>query len=61
MWMFQKPCVSVHHVPYRMEVYAPICILLPKRGYMSYATHRHICEIGRHTRNRPLIEVGRCS
>ena len=33
----------------------------PKGGYMSYTTHRHVCEIGPHTRNRPRIEVGCCS
>ena len=59
--MFEEPCVLICHVPYRMEVYAPIRILLSKRGYISYTTHRHVCEIGPHTRNRPKIEVGRCS
>ena len=58
MWMFQEPCVSIRHVPYRMEVYVPICILLSKKDYMLYTTHRHVCEIGPLTRNRPIIEVG---
>ena len=61
MWMFPEPCVLIHRVPYRMGAHAPIRILLSKRGYMSYTTHRHVCEIGPHTRNRLRIEVGRCS
>ena len=61
MWMIEESCVSIRRVPYRMEVYAPICILFSKRGYILYTTHRHVCEIGPHTRNRPRIEVGRCS
>ena len=61
MWVFQEPCVSICRVPYRMVEYAPIRLLLNKRGYLSYTTHRHVCDIGRHTRNRPLIEIDRCS
>ena len=59
--MFPEPCVLIYCVPYRMEAYAPIRILLSKKGYMSYTTHRHVFEIGPHTRNRPRIEVGCCS
>ena len=61
MWMFPEPCVLIRRVPYRMEAYVPVCILLSKRGYVLYTTHKHVCEIGPHTRNRPRIEVGRCS
>ena len=61
MWMFTEPCVLIRREPYRMEAYASICILLSKRGYMLYTTHRHVYEIGPHTRNRPRIEVGCCS
>ena len=61
MWVFQEPCVSIRRVPYRMVEYAPIRLLLNKRGYLLYTTHRHVYNIGRHTRNRPRIEVGRCS
>jgi len=61
MWVFQEPCVSICRVPYRMVEYAPICLLLNKRGYLTYTTHRHVCEIGPYTKNRPIIEVGCCS
>ena len=61
MWMFEEPCVAIHRVPYKLEIYAPICILLSKRGTLSYTTHRHVYKIGPCTRNRPIIEVGCCS
>ena len=61
MWVFQEPCVSICRVPYRMLEYTPICLLLNKRGYLTYTTHRHVCEIGPETRNRPRIEIDCCS
>ena len=58
-WVFQEPCVSIGRVPFRMLEYAPIRLLLNKRGYLTFTTHRHVCEMG--PRNRPLIEMDRCS
>ena len=59
MWVFSDPCVSIRRVPYSILEYAPIRLLLSKRGYLTYTTHRHVCEIG--PRNRPLIGSDRCS
>ena len=59
MWVFQHPCVLIGRVPYSILEYAPIRLLLSKRGYLSYTTHRHVCEVG--PRNRLLIEPDHCS
>ena len=59
-WMFQDP-FYINRVPYRVERYAPICILISKKGKISYTTHRYVCEISPRTRNRPEIIVHRCS
>ena len=58
-WVFQHPCVTIGRVPYSVLEYAPIRLLLSKRGYLSYTTHRHLCVVG--TRNKLLIEPDRCS
>ena len=58
-WVFEHPCVTINRVPYTILEYSPIRLLLSKRGYLSYTTHRHVCEIGQ--RNRLLIEADRCS
>ena len=60
MWMFEELYVLIYCVSYSMEVYTPIYILLSKRGFILYTTHRHVCKIGPHTRNKPIIEVGLC-
>ena len=59
IWVFQDPCVLIGRVPYSILEYAPICLLLSKKGYLLYTTHRHVCVVG--PRNRLLIEPDRCS
>ena len=60
MWMFEDHVYTliVYHI---IEVCVPICMFLSNRGILLYTTHRHVCVIGVHTRNRPRTEVCCCS